>query len=348
MQVDIKNIAIFQATLEQVSSLKDRVIQKINSMCNELQKKESEVSNELMVSENFLNVARVYEMQKQAILTEKTIQLTKALQQEAAALSSGNPIAIAYATAFVAKATHEKMVALQEYQKARENRINMERRVEIVNKAKYHINTLYEQTKMKLNNLYMYVDGLTQIVHSRLLKGDLLQNSYLSQNIVSVQDETIYKNIPQNGGTWSGQPGNSKWMPNKEDIPKQPYGNEKTWGEILNKYGIDGIEFKDGEPDFTPVSKGSVEINDFTTEREDNFFQADQNLAQQWNQENKNGKNDWSISDIRRYRREEKLTWHERSNMKNMDLVPQEVHGNISHSGGISKKKKLELEEKDD
>ena len=145
-----------------------------------------------------------------------------------------------------------------------------------------------------------------------------------------------YKNIPQNGGVWSGEPGNSKWIPNKEDIPKQPYGNEKTWATILEEHGIDGIEFKEGEPDFTPVAEGSVEIEDFTTNRDDNFFQADQNLAQKWNQESKNGKNDWSISDIRQYRKEKKLTWHERSDMKTLDLVPQEVHGNVPHAGGIS------------
>ena len=34
--------------------------------------------------------------------------------------------------------------------------------------------------------------------------------------------------------------------------------------------------------------------------------------------------------------------------MKNMDLVDQEIHGNIPHSGGKKKKKRLELEENND
>jgi hypothetical protein len=201
---------------------------------------------------------------------------------------------------------------------------------------------------MELRGLNTYLKELTQMLHIRLTKGDLSQKNYLSQNTINIQDDIKYKNIPQSGGVWKGEPGNSKWTPNRKEIPKQPYGNEKTWGEMLDTNGIDGIEFKDGEPDFTPISKGSVEIEDFTTNRDDNFYQADQNLAQQWSQENKNGKNDWSISDIRKYRKEEKLTWHERSDMQNMDLVPQEVHGNIPHTGGISKKKKLELEQEDD
>ncbi|WP_418186551.1 HNH endonuclease [Aliarcobacter lanthieri] len=348
MQVDIKNTSVFQATTEQIILLKNRVTQKINFMSNELQKKEGEVKSELIVSENFLDVAKAHEIQKQTIEAEKAIQLSQALQQEAAALSSGNPVAIVIASNYVAKASHEYMIAQQEHQKARENRLNMQQRVEIVKKAKYQIDTLFEQTKIQLNSLYTHLDGLIQIVHSRLVKGDLLQNKYLSQNTDYIQGEIIYKNIPQNGGVWSGEPGNSKWIPNKEDIPKQPYGNEKIWATILEKYGVDGIEFKESEPDFTPIAESSVEIEDFTTNRDDNFFQADKNLAQKWNQKKRNQKDDWSISNIREYRKEKKLTWHERSDMKNMDLVPQEIHGNIPHSGGISKKKRLELEENND
>ena len=51
MQVDIKNTSIFQTTIEQIVLLKDRVTQKINFMNNELQKKKSEVNNELIISE---------------------------------------------------------------------------------------------------------------------------------------------------------------------------------------------------------------------------------------------------------------------------------------------------------
>ena len=348
MQVDIRDTNVFQTTLEQISSLKDRITQKINFMSNELQKKQNEVNNELTVSNDFLNVAKAHEIQKQAILAQKTVQLTRALQQEAAALASGNPVAIASATAYVAKATHEEMIAQREYQKARENRINMQRRVDIVKRAKYQIDRFYEQTRMQLSSLNIYLKELAQILYIRLTKGDLSQKDYLSQNTTNAQNNIKYKNIPQSAGVWRGEPGNSKWISNREEIPKQPYGNKRTWGEILDENGIDGIEFKDGEPDFTPISQGNVKIKDFTTNRDDNFYQADQILAQQWSQENKNGKNDWSISDIRKYRKEKKLTWHERSDMQNMDLVPQEVHGNIPHTGGISKKKKLELEQEND
>ena len=347
MQIDIRDNNVFQITSQQISSIKEKIIHKNNFMYDELQKKQSEVNNELNISENFLNIAKAYEMQKQAILVQKTAQLSRALQQEAMALSSGNPVAIAAATAYVAKATHEEIIAQREYKKARENRINMQKRVELVKKAKYHIDTLYEQVRMQLNVLQLRISELTHLLSRRLLKADVSQKNYLSQDAKNVKNEMKYKNIPQSGGTWSGEPGNSTFMPDRDIIPKQPYGNERTWGEILDENDIDGIVFKEGEPDFSTLSKGTVTIEDFTTQRDDNFYQADQNLANQWNQENKSEKNDWSISDIRKYRKEEKLTWHERSDMQNMDLVSQEVHGNIPHSGGISKKKKLEMEKED-
>jgi len=141
--------------------------------------------------------------------------------------------------------------------------------------------------------------------------------------------------LPENGGEWSGEKGDSTWKLYRDEIPKRPPENEKTWGEILDKYEIDGIEFKDGEPDFSTTSEGTVEIDDFSTERNDNFTQADEKLAEQWTNEAKDGK-EWSPQDIKDYRKENNLSWHERSDMKTMDLTPHEVHGNVPHSGGIS------------
>lgn len=141
--------------------------------------------------------------------------------------------------------------------------------------------------------------------------------------------------LPKEGGNWTGESGNSTWLPNRDEIPKRPPDNEKTWGEILDQYEIEGVDFKDGEPDFTTTSEGTVEIEDFTEDRNVNFTQADEKLAEQWTAEGKDSK-EWTAQDIKEYRKENNLSWHERSDMKTLDLTPQEVHGNIPHSGGIS------------
>lgn len=133
--------------------------------------------------------------------------------------------------------------------------------------------------------------------------------------------------IEDNGGNWEGQRGNSKWIPKDDEIPAKNNPENLTWGEIKKKHNIDGIDFKDGEPDFSEVSKATVEIDDFTENRNDNFYQADEKLAKE------QGK---TVSEVRAWRKENKYTWHECSDCKTMELVPSEVHGNVSHQGGIS------------
>lgn len=139
--------------------------------------------------------------------------------------------------------------------------------------------------------------------------------------------------LPRNGGEWSGEPGNSKWRPDPDVIPGDRNGTnpeDKTWGEIMKEYGFDYIPFKEGEPDFSEVSKGQVEIDDFSDDRDANFDQADEKLAEQ---------KGCTPEEVAKWREENKYTWHECKDCKTMMKVPTEVHGNISHSGGISEYK---------
>lgn len=154
----------------------------------------------------------------------------------------------------------------------------------------------------------------------------------IDKPIAKELDEVKGCPIEGNGGHWEGERGNSKWFPNRDEIPKNPLTNPDglTWGQILDKYGIDGIEFKNGEPDFSPVAKGTVEIDHFTDNRYGkggNFDQACERLAEQ---------RGCTKEEVKVWMKENKYTWHERSDCKTMDKVPTEIHGNIRHSGGIS------------
>ena len=166
---------------------------------------------------------------------------------------------------------------------------------------------------------------------AELSKGyETLSNRELNKSL----GERFMGMIPRNGGEWSGEPGNSTWVPDREVSPSdRNYSNTegKTWGQILDEYEIDGIPFNDGEPDFSEVSKGTVEIDEFSDARYGaggNFDQADEKLAQQ---------RGCTKEEVRQWRAENNYTWHERSDCKTMDKVPREVHGNVAHSGGISK-----------
>ena len=167
------------------------------------------------------------------------------------------------------------------------------------------------------------------------ISGNKTERLRISIEIQEALKQTQCELLPRNGGEWSGEAGDSEWKPTPNEIPKKNNEERKTWEEILEPYGKEGIEFKDGEPDFTSFAKATVEIDAFSDNRNEVFIQADEALAKQWTEEGKDGK-EWTAQDVKAYRKEHNLTWHERSDMKTLDLVPQEIHGNISHSGGHS------------
>lgn len=143
--------------------------------------------------------------------------------------------------------------------------------------------------------------------------------------------EKDYKHCPVENGEWSGERGNSEWHPDKDYIPGKSNPDGKSMGEILDSHGIDKIVFKNGEPDFSEISEGNIEIEHFTENRTDNFDLADIKMAEQ---------KGCSPEEIRDWRKSNGYTWHECKDMRTMQLVPSEIHNNISHSGGISEIKK--------
>ena len=139
--------------------------------------------------------------------------------------------------------------------------------------------------------------------------------------------------IPVNGGSWTGAAGNSVWVPDNDIVPGKSNPNNKTWGEIKQEFGISGIQFVNGEPDFSvpSLSKSEVKIENFSVDRYKNFHQADEAEAK---------KRGCDATDVKRWRGDNGYTWNERGDCETADLVPAIVHNNIVHSGGVSKKKK--------
>ena len=85
------------------------------------------------------------------------------------------------------------------------------------------------------------------------------------------------------------------WHPDPDYIPPEksknpedkPYSNpgNLSWEELLSKYELTGIEFRDGFPVFDEISRGTVEIDDFETGGNDaknrNFARADIQMAKE-------------------------------------------------------------------
>lgn len=129
-------------------------------------------------------------------------------------------------------------------------------------------------------------------------------------------------------GKWTDEVGDSLFIPNKDTE------RGKITAERLKKYEEKGINYINGEPDFSRCSEATVQIENMTDNRPNNFKYADQKLAQRWNDEKIEGKSDWRKEDITKYRKENKLSWHERSDIRTMDLVHQDIHGYFKHTGG--------------
>jgi len=165
------------------------------------------------------------------------------------------------------------------------------------------------------------------------------------------QPDVTYKNIPRNKGEWTGTPGDSTWKPDPKVKPANPKVNPngKTNAQILEENNMkNGIKFKEGYPDLSPAAKEQVKVANMTTNRTKNFAQADTKLAEKV----RAGKADQRIvqmlerngvdpktatkGDIARLRSQEGLTWHEHQDKQTMQLINKELHGTISHRGGIS------------
>lgn len=140
-------------------------------------------------------------------------------------------------------------------------------------------------------------------------------------------------------GHWDGERGESKYIPSDET------DSGKVVIEKLAEKEMDGIEYRNAEPDFSKCAEVTVEIDNMTEHRVNycdtegnvifgNFSQADVKCAEQWNISQKDNREDWKPEDVREWRRENGYSWHERCDTRTMDLVPYDIHNYFRHYGG--------------
>ncbi|MBC6972245.1 HNH endonuclease [Bacillus sp. Xin] len=127
---------------------------------------------------------------------------------------------------------------------------------------------------------------------------------------------------------------------------------DPTLQKIVSDAGINGIEYKNGVPDFSPVAKAQLEIDYMlggkgakgNIARDYNFKQANERLAGQLNNSpelaNQFGMEAGGITakDIEKYRVKNKLTWHELNDGVTIQLVPTEINAGAFEPGGFANK----------
>ena len=121
------------------------------------------------------------------------------------------------------------------------------------------------------------------------------------------------------------------------------YPSNSLMKSLLKEFGLEGIQYTHGIPDFLKCSACTVEIDNMTEKRhgiEGNFAQCDQKCADMWNKDGQDGKDDWTARDVQKWREENGYSWHERNDMKTCDLIPTKVNDYFGHLGGVAECKR--------
>jgi len=149
-------------------------------------------------------------------------------------------------------------------------------------------------------------------------------NSGFSNNAV--------RNTPVNNGSWSGERGNSIWRPTNEAVlaDLQFYGN-----------GADGIEYRDGYADFTPVQVYECKLPIQLYYRNDEYQFVDCTLELREHLREHHDLisyfDDEQLSAIGRGQdRIPGYTWHHDVQTGRMQLIPTSIHSTCPHEGGQS------------
>ena len=139
-----------------------------------------------------------------------------------------------------------------------------------VSEAKDFINSLFKETKEFINGIFNEAKDTS----------DGYYTSYKDR-----LDRTPADGIH---GQWEGEHGESMYKPSDETDAG------KAVKEKLAEKGLEGIEYKNAEPDFSKCAEATVEIDNMTEHRPDyydaegnkkpgNFSQADARCSEQWN-----------------------------------------------------------------
>lgn len=137
------------------------------------------------------------------------------------------------------------------------------------------------------------------------------------------------KQTPINDGNWDGDRGDSRWKPNDEDVIRdlEDYGN-----------GADGIEYRNGFPDFTPVQVFECKMPNQLYDRNDDYQFTDCNLALLDHLKDHpdciSNFDDTQLAAIARGNNPSGYTWHHDVQTGRMQLVPTSIHDSCKHYGG--------------
>ncbi|MGE0789729.1 MAG: RHS repeat-associated core domain-containing protein [Sandaracinaceae bacterium] len=145
-----------------------------------------------------------------------------------------------------------------------------------------------------------------------------LHGSALDETGMSVVDVPNTR-TPVSNGAWDGIEGDSNW--------------HSSDPRVLSVTGGEPVPYSDGYPVLNQWSEHEVGVR-HTRDRGRDFRAADRLLASDRGWYRDNGTPDRARAAA--YRDEHGLTWHHHEDGRTMQLVPQDLHNNVPHQGGVS------------
>lgn len=134
-EVEVKNLETLADTVRSLHQIRSETQEQCADGLRNAEQVLSDAENELRVSSQILNVCRTVEAVKLAKKLEVEARMAHAAAEEAAAIASGNPIAIAAAAARIAAIAPELADAVEEHRQAVEHRKRIEHRCELAQKC---------------------------------------------------------------------------------------------------------------------------------------------------------------------------------------------------------------------
>lgn len=150
-QVNVFELNTLINTIKNLSSINRDTDEHCREGMNKAEMLLQQTQEDLSISEALLNAARAEEAFQFARQLEADARMVRALAEETAAVSSGNPIAIAAASTAVAAAAAELAQVTEAYRKAVQHRERMQRRCELARRCVNIAQEMTETLKMRFS-----------------------------------------------------------------------------------------------------------------------------------------------------------------------------------------------------
>lgn len=148
---NVFNIETIRITIGNLNTVSCETEQRVKEALNGARAFAEKTQEELKVSEMLLDAVRAEEAIKLARQIATDVRMATAVAEEASAIASMNPVAIAAASAEVAATTQELAQATEEYQQAVEHRQRLEHRVELAQKCVNIAQEMFEMLQLRFN-----------------------------------------------------------------------------------------------------------------------------------------------------------------------------------------------------